>query len=720
MIRDKGVIAGNLFMESPGRPSVALIYSELQSLRDKLEEEKHRNAELLKSEKWAEMEASRLKDLCKKLEQENDMLKRIPSTPQSLPASKACPPALPNSGKATAPPLLNVGKAKAPPPFVPKAAPVLKTETVERPTTNDFINLHWKPASGLVPVTLTSDPIHALSDNDAFLKPLQAFADGFTPDDDFKQLPISSHKTIFTTPSPSPSLEPAIRKYFSRRQARVEVATSISASKRSALDAEKQKLVGLALGGTLGAKGSRKASFRQYREAIIACDTTLLPPSVLCPLLQLLRSVTDDELRAVAAAVPSDDDHLLEDLAECDAFLYHMSQVPDVRIRLECLIFETSFDELYASAIENLNAISVGLKVIYDRLPYLTDFFKILLYVGNTLNHGSKAPQLLNFQLATLLRLSEVKSSLNAKMDLLHFSLAAGNLQIFSDADAAILRRACAARTHRVRDEIKDLLDAVAAVKEASALGGIFGKRMSTFRAAVNDKVGKLSANSLFVFASYKNLANFLEDAKAVYPPPREKTIDQFDLFECLAAAAVTFKNHERELSKLKIDFEHVEVVKSEHVECAVVREVIKEPEVVTAVLPEVELSAPCAAASATHYAPQEESNSPDMTEKSEEENELIFGENISMQTPPGGFRDIKNDFVRVHRRSSSLRFSRDDASIARTSWYTAQRFHIFFSVLRCSERRSSNLSGLHTGKCLLECAFFQIRYIGKASLAIL
>jgi len=342
----------------------------------------------------------------------------------------------------------------------------------------------------------------------------------------------------------------------------------VKGGKKTALDRERLKLVALALGGTISSRSNRRLIFRQYREAIVRCDYTVLTTDIMCPLLQLLKNVPDEEFNASVEYVRNElnasslpEAVLLDAFEEADVFLFEMSKVPEAKVRLECMIFEKTFDDLFQLTVNSLNVIYLGLQAITANLDKITRIFQLILKTGNMLNEGSKlGSSQTSFSLATLAKLNEVKSSIDPKIDLLHFILAhipAEEAAVFSDEDVTRLKNASNLRCFRVREEVKDLLDSITAVNEIvkhpitdAGADDKFTRRMERFAGKIYGTEQWMSRFAFNVFASYKFLSNYFEDSKAVYPPPKEKTTEQFDIIELFAWFAAVCRGHEKEIKK--------------------------------------------------------------------------------------------------------------------------------------------------------------------------
>ena len=537
------------------------------------------------------------------------------STPKGKAFPKAAPPPIPSkagppvqpsqpsrpSVAGKAPPPIPVAAPKmvvAPPPPPPppsKAGPSQRMSFggVTNPSSspnvqNDFINIHWKPASSM--------PAAAPSDHhDQFLKP---FVDDSLPAPTVEKLllldpvppVIDPDASVFHPDRSSPVPVPidTLKQYFQKKQNKLDIggtgsssSTTLDGSRRdnngrkTALEKERLKLIALAIGGSLGIRsaGNKRGIFRQYRDAIIRCDYTLLRTEILCPLLQLLNNVTVEEMSSVVNLIKeyienrNDQEILiLDEFEEPDVFLYEMSKIPEIKTRIECMILEQSFEDLFQITVNSLNVIYTALEVLFNRIDDITRLFQIILRIGNALNEGSKlGGNQTTFSLSTLSKLSELKSSLDPKVDLLHYILSLIPPEespcIFSDSDLVKLKNAASLRCFRVRDEVKDLLESVGAiadiignpVPQAVGVDDAFNERMKAFSDRISGTEKWLSIYALNVFRSYKNLSNYFEDTKSVYPPPKEKTNDQFDIIELFAWFASVLRGHEKDIKRLKL-----------------------------------------------------------------------------------------------------------------------------------------------------------------------
>ena len=453
------------------------------------------------------------------------------------------------------------------------------------PSISELINIHWKPASGHQERgrSRRSPP----SDQDQFLKPFVVLSssslDRLVRENPLPDVLLGSFEdsTVFNASDVKESVPPVrkeiIKQYFSKKQNtkfdnmglnQSVITREEGSGKRTGLERERVKLLALALGGTITSRTNRRAIFRQYGEAIIRCDYQILTTDIMCPLLQLLKGVTEEELsvsvnyvRGEIGASSLPEALVLEEFEEPDVFLYEMSKIPEVKVRLECMIFEKTFDDLFQLTMNSLNIVYSGLEVLSRNLKKISTLFQLILRTGNLLNEGSKlGSNQTSFCLSTLAKLTEVKSSVDPKLDVLHFILShipPESAVLFSDEDIVKLKNATNLRCYRVRDEVKDLLDSIVAVSEIvkhpvpnSGEDDRFTLRMNQFAQRIKGTDQWLSKYAFNVFASYKHIASFFEDTKAVYPPPKEKSPDQFDIIELFAWFGGVVKAHEKEIKK--------------------------------------------------------------------------------------------------------------------------------------------------------------------------
>ena len=441
------------------------------------------------------------------------------------------------------------GRPKAAPP-VPVGMSV-RAPAVVRPVTNDLINIQWKSANPILS-----------SKEDPFLKPFISALQSEQDEDAqciFDVAP-ESFKIVSTN---------SLRKFFQKKTNLKIASGPVKEGKKSALDKERVKLVALALGGTIG--GSRNPyRISMLAASILKCEIQV---DLMYPLLQLLKTLVPEEVLAVVKLVNHELEtnpemsrqSVLATFEESDLFIYEMSQISQIKTRLECMIFAQSFDELHELAFSALVSLFDALEVLDSKKNTLAEFFHTILAIGNSMNEGSKLGSQSSFSLVTLLKLCEVKSSLDPRIDLLHFVLA-GRQELFTDLEIKTLRNG--GKCYRVREELKDLIDSVKAIDEIVYQHEIlmneddfFLDKMESFYSQIQPKVEKLEAFALRVFTKYKSLSFWFFDAKTVYPPPKEKTSEQIDLIELFQTFATMVKFHEKEAKKFKALSQGIDLV---------------------------------------------------------------------------------------------------------------------------------------------------------------
>ena len=445
-------------------------------------------------------------------------------------------------------------QGKAPPPL-PRAPPVRPRASLVAPV-SEYVNIQWKPAVSLV------------EDTDVFLKPFEGSFPKFSVMNSLLPLVLAdSGESVFTGDSVRLASCDKLRKFFLKKQNLnlQHVDSSKGNGKKSALDKERAKLVALALGGSMGNR-NRVIFFRQFASALIACNYQIATTELMYPILQLLKTLTPEEFDGVVRLVEKESaqgkpvQSVLDNMEEADVFIWEIAKVPMAKARMECMIFEQSFDDLFGMAVNSLTTIYQGLEVLEKNKNKLEKFFMTVLAIGNSLNQGTlKLSKFSAFSLTTLTKLCEVKSSLDSRVDLLHFILHEHGDTVFTEPDLRALKNAANLRCFRVREEVKDLMDSVVAISEIkdqvtlSSEEDVFGETMAKFSNRIEPEISWLSQFAFRVFASYRNLCVFFQDAKTTYPPPKEKTGEQMDLIELFAAFGTLLRSHEKEMKKFKV-----------------------------------------------------------------------------------------------------------------------------------------------------------------------
>merc|ERR1719183_1957513 len=105
--------------------------------------------------------------------------------------------------------------------------------------------------------------------------------------------------------------------------------------------------------------------------------------------------------------------------------VYELLKVPQIDERLECMLFQTDFERSLRQCTRHLEVMRKALEALDRKRDLLGKFFSTALKMGQGLNRDSRAPQAARgFQLTSLEKLVQTKSTKSPKHNVLHFVLA--------------------------------------------------------------------------------------------------------------------------------------------------------------------------------------------------------------------------------------------------------------------------------------------------------
>lgn len=107
-------------------------------------------------------------------------------------------------------------------------------------------------------------------------------------------------------------------------------------------------------------------------------------------------------------------------LADAESFLFHiLKAVPSAFTRINAMLFRSNYDSEILHLKESLQALDLGCKELRTRGLFLK-LLEAILKAGNKMNAGTSRGNAQGFNLSTLRKLSDVKST-DGKTTLLHF-----------------------------------------------------------------------------------------------------------------------------------------------------------------------------------------------------------------------------------------------------------------------------------------------------------
>ncbi|CAJ1331873.1 unnamed protein product, partial [Effrenium voratum] len=237
-------------------------------------------------------------------------------------------------------------------------------------------------------------------------------------------------------------------------------------------------------------------------------------------------------------------------------------QVPQIVDRLECMLFHETFKDSLSNCQRDLATHVKALEMLGSKRQSIERFFLTAWRLGQSLNRSSKrASQAPNgFELASLEKLAETKSTKLPRLSVLHFVLALLSQQeadsLFTQEDLALLQEATLRKTHKVYSDCIEVAQGLYSVQNICQTGMYVRpsgesvaiqrrRRTLPARSPSKDHEGDLDDDDLFfevmqqfvqehlflaedlsegafnLILLYKELGIYFDDLRSVYPPPK-------------------------------------------------------------------------------------------------------------------------------------------------------------------------------------------------------
>jgi len=408
-----------------------------------------------------------------------------------------------------------------------------------------------------------------------------------------------ARQTVFdSSPQVQELPAPMLEAYFSKRQAAVKIDTAQdgragqAGAVRSIIDSKRLQMLGILLTKHVMAhKGeTAREAVHSVRRAVLQCDYDVVPQESLSVLRQTMRWHAEEGSK-ITEYVNANGEAALEKLEHPwhHKLVHELLKVPQIDERLECMLFETAFDDSLAKCRGDLETLCIALQVLNQLKALLNRFFVTVHRLGQSLNRDSKAPQAQRgFQLATLDRLVTTKSTRSSKHDLVHFALALMSREdaakLFTDQHIDALGKAKNMRSYTVYQDCLELTQSFFRVRDIIEIGKYTScstgaqvkmeKRRMTMKPAscpkeveapidtddrfhdhiksfVNghlDEAKAIVRGCYSAFQCYKDLAVYLDDMGSVYPPPRSEQDTKQDLVAVLHRLSEHVRSHREEV----------------------------------------------------------------------------------------------------------------------------------------------------------------------------
>jgi hypothetical protein len=471
--------------------------------------------------------------------------------------------------------------SKPPPP-----RPAARLDAV--PKKSNMLNLHWK-------VTKEAPAVHPSSKDSGFMAKVSQLAAAFTPSSssdssgcnaEARQSDAASastatpalQDTVFASAADVKALPtPLLEVYFKARNTQAKMASDTSGQRPALMDKKFLEMLGIAMQKHVMAnKGqSKAAAVLSLKRAVLQCDYDIVPQEFLA-IFRIVLAKHREEGSEVTKLVEKSGEAALLQLKQAvyHQMIHELLKVPQIEERLECMLFETDFQHSSRKCSKHLEVLKQALEALDGKRELLGKFFSTALRLGQGLNRESRAPLApRGFQLSSLDKLAQTKSTKSPKHNMLHFVLALmlpeDAEQLFTAEDRAVLGKAKSTMSYSVYKDSIELVQGFYGVREICETGNYKKIKMERRRKTmaprsapspdeaadsgkeneapidIDDKFHDamkafvdrnfrdaqgIAEGCLNVFHLYKNLALFFDDFASVWPPPRDETGAKIDL----------------------------------------------------------------------------------------------------------------------------------------------------------------------------------------------
>jgi len=267
--------------------------------------------------------------------------------------------------------------------------------------------------------------------------------------------------------------------------------------------------------------------------------------------------------------------------------VHELSKVPQIDERLECMLFHLGFCENMETCRQNLDTLRKALEALGVKRDLIQRFFRTAHVLGQGLSQKTSR----GFQLSTLEKLTQTKSTTKQHLSILHFVLALMPAQLarelFTEDDIAMLRSAKALGTAKVRDDCLELAQGLYGVKQICESGeytcqstgqsvkiekrrktmpsrplaadnldtdidtdDCFHEVMQTFLDLHVEEADDIVVECHQMLLKYKELALFFDDLNNVYPPPKDSNDKKLDLVDVFYRFAKVVPQHRAQVEE--------------------------------------------------------------------------------------------------------------------------------------------------------------------------
>jgi len=374
------------------------------------------------------------------------------------------------------------------------------------------------------------------------------------------------------------------------------VQNQSSACHSALIDSKRLQMLGILLRKHIMAhKGeTEQQAVFSLKKAVLKCDYDTVKQEGLSVIRTVLRSHAADGNK-VTEFVREHGEAALDKLEHPlhHRLVHELVKVPQIDERLECMLFESAFDESKDRCYQGLEILCQALRMLSLKKQLLGKLFVTAHRLGMSLNHDSRLAQTATrgFQLAAFDTLVKIKSTASPKHNLLHMTLAMMKKEdvdaLFKPEDVKILARAKAMKTYPVYQECMELVQGFFGVQEIYKTGNYisrttgapvkierrrktlcpgsqdnderdapidtddrFHEVMKRFVDTHSKHTQEIGKSCYRTFEAYKDLAIWFDDLGNVWPPPKDDRDTKLDLMLVFHRLAVNIKSHGDEVEQ--------------------------------------------------------------------------------------------------------------------------------------------------------------------------
>lgn len=325
------------------------------------------------------------------------------------------------------------------------------------------------------------------------------------------------------------------------------------------------------------------------KRGVLRCDFNVVRLEALSIIRTVLRQ--HDKVNEIRSLVQEHGEVAIARLCHADmhCLVYELSKIPQIDQRLECMIFSVTYEDSFSDCRKNLETLTKALQMLLRKRECIRRFFLTAHRLGQSF--GLKADR--GFQLSTLDKLAQTKSTKLPNLSILHFVLALMDQEhaedLFDAGDIALLQAASSLKTDKVIQDARELTKGLYGVEQLFGVTGKYrcpvtgneitiqkrrksrvpvsaghpedlldddDKFHEVMKAFVNANLA--SAEDIAEWAwhdglTYKELAVYFDDVQSVHPPPRSSKDPKEDLLDIFFRFAEAIKCHRGEVEQRKL-----------------------------------------------------------------------------------------------------------------------------------------------------------------------